>query len=49
MTGRLPGEIWALTPAQTDELVTAWNDAQAGDQLAAPTPEEYDTLVARYG
>lgn len=45
----MPREIWALSPAETDELVAAWNDAQAGDQLAPPSPEEYDELVARYG
>lgn len=47
--GRLPAEVRALTPWETDELVHAWNEAQAGDALSPPSPEEYDALVARYG
>lgn len=45
----MPAEIRALTPWETAELVEAWNAAQHGDEPAAPTVEEYDALVARYG
>lgn len=47
--GRLPAEIRALTPWETAELIEAWNEAQGGDEPAAPTLEDYDALVARYG
>lgn len=47
--GRLPAEVRALTPWETDELVRAWNEAQGGESVSAPSPEDYDALVARYG
>lgn len=47
--GRLPAEIRALTPLETFEMVEAWNAANAGDQVDAPTSEEFEDLVAKYG
>jgi hypothetical protein len=47
--GRLPAEVRALTPCETFELVEAWNAANAGDVVAAPTSDEFDELVGRYG
>lgn len=47
--GRLPAEVRAMTPADTDLLIAGWNDAHAGDSVQAPTIEEYEELVRRYG
>lgn len=47
--GRLPAEVRALTPIETFELIEAWNAAQAGDEIAPPTADEFEDLVARYG
>lgn len=47
--GRLPAEIRALTPAETELVVRAWNAAQAGDGPAPPSEAQYEELVARYG
>jgi len=47
--GRLPAEVRALTPCETFEMVEAWNAANAGDVVAAPTSDEFDELVGRYG
>lgn len=47
--GRLPAEVRAMTPAETDVLIAAWNEAQAGDEVAPPTDDEYEDLVRRYG
>lgn len=49
MTGRLPAEVRALTPAETVLLIEAWNEAQAGDAVQPPTEDEYEQLVKRYG
>lgn len=38
-----------MTPFETFELVEAWNEANAGDEVAPPTADEYDDLVRRYG
>jgi hypothetical protein len=46
--GRSPAEIRALTPAETALMVESWNAAQAGDQVAAPSLDEYEELVSRY-
>lgn len=48
--GRLPAEVRAMTPKETDLLIEGWNDAQGGDAgPAAPTDDEYEALVRRYG
>lgn len=47
--GRLPAEIRAMTPAETDMLIAAWNEAQQGDDVAPPSSEDYDDLVRKYG
>ena len=47
--GRLPAEVWAMTPRDTALLVEAWNEAQQGDSVAPPTPEEHAELMSRYG
>lgn len=47
--GHLPRDIWALQPWECDELILGWNESQAGDAVAAPSPEDYDALVAKYG
>lgn len=47
--GRLPAEVRAMTPAETDLLIKGWNDAQGSQMPDAPTAEEYHELVAKYG
>ena len=47
--GRAPGEIWALQPWETNDLIQGWNEAQAGDTVQPPSSAEYDELVAKYG
>ncbi|SLN36544.1 hypothetical protein AQS8620_01298 [Aquimixticola soesokkakensis] len=49
--GRLPGEVRALTPKETSELVDAWNAAQsaASGELPPPTIKDLEELEARYG
>lgn len=48
--GFLPLQVWGMTPKETDLLIEGWNQAQAGDGMpAAPTMEEFDELVRRYG
>jgi len=47
--GRLPAELRAMTPEETDLLIAGWNEAQAGDKVQPPTDEEYEELVKRYG
>jgi hypothetical protein len=47
--GRLPAEIRALSPLETFELVEAWNAVNASDEVDAPTADEFDDLVRRYG
>lgn len=47
--GRVPAEVRALTPIETFELVEAWNAAQASDEVAPPSADEFDDLVRRYG
>jgi len=47
--GLLPAQVWAMTPLDTDLLIGGWNSAQ-GDQMPdAPTIDEFDELVRRYG
>jgi len=38
-----------MTPDETGLLVAGWNEAQRGSMPAAPTLDEYEALVARYG
>lgn len=47
--GRLPAEVWALTPADTVLLVEAFNAAQKRDDVEPPSRAEYEELVRRYG
>lgn len=47
--GRLPAEVRAMTPKETDLLIEGWNAAQGGDGPPAPTDAEYEELVRRYG
>jgi len=47
--GRLPAEIWAMTPADTDFLCEAWNAEQGDQGPAAPTDDEYEALLAAHG
>ena len=48
--GRLPSEIWALTPADTDLLVRGWNEAQAAQRgdVQPMTLEQFDELKRAY-
>jgi hypothetical protein len=47
----MPATVRAMTPDETDVLIAGWNAAQkaASGNLSAPTSEEYDELVAKYG
>ena len=48
--GRLPAEVRAMTPAETDLLVSGWNEAQAsarGD-VAPMSVERLQELKDRY-
>lgn len=48
--GRLPAEVRAMTPAETELLVRAWNEANSGSDMPdAPTADEYEELVRQYG
>lgn len=47
--GRLPAEVRAMTPAETADLIAGWNDAHSDGQPKAPSLEEYEELVKRYG
>lgn len=47
--GRLPAEVRAMTPEETIQLLTGWNDAQAGDAVQPPSEDQYEDLVRRYG
>lgn len=49
--GRLPAEVRALTPRETGLLVEAWNEAQraASGEVAPPSDEQFEALVAKYG
>lgn len=48
--GRLPAEVRAMTPKETDLLVEGWNAAQGDDAgPAAPSDAEYEELVRAYG
>jgi hypothetical protein len=48
--GRLPAEVRALTPKETDLLIEGWNAANEADTgPAAPTDAEYEELVRKYG
>ncbi|GHC12503.1 hypothetical protein GCM10007291_07190 [Gemmobacter nanjingensis] len=47
--GLLPAQVWAMTPLDTDLLITGWNEAQGDQMPAAPTMEEMDDLIRRYG
>lgn len=47
--GRLPAEVRTMTPAETSILIAAWNEAQQGDEPAAPTADEMAELVKNYG
>jgi len=46
-----PATVRAMTPEETDLLIAGWNEAQASasGEVAAPTDDEYESLVARYG
>ncbi len=47
--GRLPAEIRALTPEETDLLVAAWNAAQnGGDMPRAMSRDRLDELKRQY-
>lgn len=49
--GRLPPEIWALTPLETADLIQGWNEAQAAasGEVDPPTMDAFEELKARYG
>lgn len=44
-----PAAVRAMTPEETALLVEAWNAAQEGGGPEAPTAEEFEDLVRRYG
>ena len=46
-----PAEVWAMTPDEMNLLVEGWNAAQAeqSGEVEAPSDEEYEALVAKYG
>jgi hypothetical protein len=46
--GRVPAEVWAMTPADTALLVEGWNAAQGGDMPKAMSRERLEELKARY-
>lgn len=43
-----PAQVRAMTPEETGLIVSGWNQAQSGS-VAAPTDEEFEALVERYG
>ena len=47
-TGRLPADIWAMTPRETAEMVEAWNGARADTAPAPMTRDRLEDLVDRY-
>ena len=49
--GRLPAEVRAMTPDETVLLTQGWNEAQAEayGQVQAPTDDEFQALLDRYG
>lgn len=44
-----PEQVRALTPADTLLIVEGWNAAQSDSGPAAPTDDEFETLVRQYG
>jgi len=51
VTGRSVAEARAMTPEETSLLIEGWNAAQAAasGEVEAPTREQVDDLIARYG
>lgn len=49
--GHCVAAAWAMTPKDTALVVAGWNEAQkaASGEVEAPSLEEYEALVARYG
>lgn len=47
--GRLPAEVRAMTPHETDDLVAGWNEAHSDGQAEAMSAETYAELVSKYG
>lgn len=44
-----PAVVRAMTPEETDLLIAGWNAAHGDGGPAAPTHDEYEDLVKRYG
>lgn len=47
--GRLPAEVWAMTPAETGDLIAGWNAAHDTGEPAAMDVDDYEELLKRYG
>jgi hypothetical protein len=45
--GFTPQQVDAMTLGQFTACIDGWNAAQGGDDVEAPTDDEYDDLVAR--
>lgn len=46
-----PAIVRAMTPDETGLLIAGWNEAQkaASGEVAAPTRDQVEDLIARYG
>lgn len=48
--GKMPAEVRAMTPEETELLISGWNEAQAAGSDTPPpmTPDRLAELEARY-
>lgn len=47
--GHLPSDFRAMTPRDWGLRVEAWNAANNPNAVSAPTQDQFDDLVSKYG